>query len=337
MLDTHNECVQQDDTDTCTASSMGLVENGIRQYLLIYSVHMLRPSQASELKTYHKVEDKLNAEIMQSFSDSKVTQLCLHLAIKISLSRILIVICYLLIYKMTGSQYKRLLLVAFVPLLLLGVIVSELLVPYDRYLFLLCTDPGLENCRNVGDPKSALYKAIERDYEAWFDVRLPLEEDRSVITAFSMASRRVVTISEIVTAIPFGGSAQGSAQAQLMSKLVGRNATAVLGIKKGEKSIVTKDEIMLFCNSFYFQNDQRTYGSQCYGDGWGGPITYKASSYSDEMLDGLASEMRQEISKKKWDHASYIAIMYPIFIYLFFIISLIIWLAKKSTKYVKQG
>lgn len=239
---------------------------------------------------------------------------------------------------MSTRKFRRLFIVSFVPLLILGVITAQLLFHYSggRYEYILCDSfLGIDNCRPVGDPDGNLYKHVEGEYPAWFSV-YGLDDRSAPLYNFIMASTRVVPGVQIVHASPFVGF--GPEVASFMGSFAGMRAVVKLGIEKGERSIIISDEdIILYCNDLSFKAMEGEYTSRCYGKGWAGNVTYRATGVSRDELDKLLASINKTVDSRSRDYNIYRAVMYPIYVYLFLLVSFFAWVFLKAVRFVKNG
>lgn len=127
----------------------------------------------------------------------------------------------------TIPKYRRLCLVLFLPLLLLGFLSANILMPYERILRALCVQSsGKEYCQDVGEYNGYYYKAVMKRSIAWFEVEASPFERNPTIVPDAMASIRMVPDAEIVEASgPYGPEINNT-----LRKLVGMRANVSLGI-----------------------------------------------------------------------------------------------------------
>lgn len=239
---------------------------------------------------------------------------------------------------MSTRKFRRLFIVSFVPLLILGVITAQLLFHYSggKYEYILCKSfMGIDYCHQVGgDPDGNLYKHVKGESPAWFS--LPDLYDKSPpLVNFIEASTRVVPDVQIVHASPFVSF--GPEVASFMGSLAGRRAMVKLGFQKGERSIISGEDIILYCNTLRFKAMEGEYSSHCYGKGWGGNVTYRATGVSRDELDKLLAAINKAVDSRSWDYNIYRAVMYPIYVYLFLLVSFFAWVFLKAVRFVKNG
>lgn len=229
-------------------------------------------------------------------------------------------------------------MVSFIPLFIFGVITAKILFHYsgEKYSFILCAPfLGMENCRPLGDPNGNLYRNVKDEHPAWFDVTVGNYDNNASLHNFIMASTRFVPNAQIMSASPFVG--YGPEVESFMGTLAGRRVMVKLGIQQGEQSIISGENIILYCNNLLFKAQEGEYTSQCYGDGWGGPVNYRTTGASRDDLDKLLASINKEVDSGRLDYDIYRIVMYPIFIYLFLLISFFAWISVKAVRFVKNG
>lgn len=239
---------------------------------------------------------------------------------------------------MSKRQFTRLFIVLFIPLLLLGFILGKAVFHNTGgwYAYILCIpSSSFENCRQVGDPDGNLYQLTKDYYPSWFDITEASYDSDAPLSNFIMGSTRIVRDATVIGARPFAG--YGPETESFMSALVGSRVAVKLGMEKGERSIISNDGVLLFCNSLQFNNEADVFSSQCFGDGWGGVFDYSVSGPSLQELHRLSAAIEKEVDSRKTEYNLFRAVFYPIFIYLFLIVSLLTWLGVKAAKFVKNG
>jgi hypothetical protein len=136
----------------------------------------------------------------------------------------------------TISKYRRLCLVLFLPLLLLGFLASVFM-PYPRYLTVFCGGGGCYNAAqtngdNGPDSKRWLADVSEKEHHGWFDIFW--KDDNSYIHPFVYASRRVLRV-EIQQAV--ATAFLDPDERNFAKTLDGRRATIWLGLDDETKPV----------------------------------------------------------------------------------------------------
>jgi hypothetical protein len=236
----------------------------------------------------------------------------------------------------TAPKYKRLCLVLLLPLLGLGILTAHVFLPFDRFVVVMCLSSfsGRANCRDVGPFDGNFHQAVKGQAKSWFDVDYVGKDLNDAISYLASAEGRWVRGAEIVEAEPFLG--YGRDVADFMHRLVGKRATVRLGTD-GSTSVLAGNNALLVCNSLYYLPGTDLYRSQCFGEGWGGSITYRVAGPDKDMLDGLDAAVRKEVERRKTDYVLYRIIMYPLFICAFLVLSALAWVTMRAVRYVRQG
>lgn len=238
--------------------------------------------------------------------------------------------------RMTWKKYLRLVLVSILPLMLAGYFAAKLIWPYEPSAHITCAPfllTGQENCRNVGD--GSLYDSVKSEHPAWFDVHVGDYDEDAYLHDFVEASARIIPTVEIVSATPFFGYSPDVKS--FMGSLAGRNAVMNLGIQDEERSLITDEVALLYCKNLQIGDGNEEYTSDCYGNGWSGPVTYRVNGAGKEELDSLITSIEEEIADRRNDYNLFRIVTYPIFVYTFFFVSFLIWLVARAVRYVANG
>lgn len=236
---------------------------------------------------------------------------------------------------MTKSKFWRLFLVLLVPLILAGVVSTRVGDTQGAIGFLVCDHISTSGsiCRNLGRYDSDLYQRTKKQSHAWFEVNMrPFPE--GWFSVYATAPTTVVHVAEIVNVSP---SPRFSQEANaVIRKMVGQPAIMQLGIKD-EKSSISKDVVVLACNSIDYSQDQDMFSSGCYGDGWYTTVEYRLAPAHHQAFMGLKDEIRKEGEELRKGYIIRQASGYLVFVFLFLLISLIAWLVVKAIAFVKRG
>ena len=237
---------------------------------------------------------------------------------------------------MNIKKYKRLCVVVFAPLLIIGVLGSLLFWPYPKSATSYCETRNEEYCRNGGELGSNISEIIKSQQPSWFSITILTENILDPLYVF-FGSFRIVHSAEVIKTVTYVGHSQ--AATDFMNGLVGRTVSIFLGPPKGGKSVVTEQNALLYCNDLTFESVPGTYTSRCWGEGWGGPITFNVEDASQDrnMLDQLKVAIDLEVKGMRNDHIMYMLVVYPIFFYGFLLLSLLYWLGILAARYVRKG
>lgn len=246
---------------------------------------------------------------------------------------------------MTFGKYKRLLLVVSLPLLLVGYILSEFVMPYPKSAYLVCQSLGtMENCRNVGAPGENLHDRTKQQSKAWFQIDGGPISDTHVFYIVEGDARTLgrVTVDEVV---PYSTEVLTNPQAPAqMEKLKGREAMMRMGIEKEQRSVDLGSEIFLFCHTLTLDMDSRPYfnnpgpyTAQCVADGWGGYVSVKPSPEAEQHLKLLRDGVAEEVGKIERDFMIHRVVLTIAPLVLFLILSAVFWTTRRATAFVRAG
>ena len=94
---------------------------------------------------------------------------------------------------------------------------------------------------------------------------------------------------------------------------------------------------VLYCGQLSFEKEVGEFTADCFGDGWNAFVTFRVYGEDQRGLDRLSGSINEEIKLRRTDRIFYSLFTYPLFIYLFLFISLIVWLFMKAVRFVKAG
>jgi len=221
--------------------------------------------------------------------------------------------------------------------MLIGYLVFGFFVRYETYDNILCENNlGGEFCRNAGDSDNTFYNHVKSRHKAWFDIGLapyPGSNQKNASIYFALQGASLyLDGGQIVDVMPYGGL--GASAERLMKSLIGKPANAQFGVEDNNKSIVTTDGVIFYCNGLYFRETPDLYQASCGGDGWNGLFDLSFSNSSKLQLDKMKSSIMDRMAEKNADYFAYRLITYPIFFYIFLILSALFWAVKKAIVFV---
>lgn len=233
----------------------------------------------------------------------------------------------------TPRRFRRLCLVLFIPLTLIGIVYMTITNPDQKYRYLLCDQDW---CRYVGSSPGRLYKSAKADHEYWFDVTLD-ETINTFLTTNFVESKGIYLKDAIVGDASTSVSLETDPKAseRIVAALKGRKVDIALGVT--EKFPLFDDKPLLSCNHLSGSVFKDTLVAGCYGQDWSGSIQFEPSPEDATRLKKITKIMSDEVAEQDRDQLAYILIGYPIFFWLFLIISLITWIGFKATAYVRRG
>ena len=239
---------------------------------------------------------------------------------------------------MTFRKYLRLCAVSFAPLLLIGFVLFRFFIPYQgQSNVVTCEEWSVdyENCRNVGDRESSFLKYVESQHPIWVDVKVSDWNPNLENYILVMATGRSFKQSRIVSAEPYRPASPEVRN--YMQALVGKTATVVLGFDDNDKSVVAERSALLNCHSLEIKGPTGFFSAACFGQSWGGTLTFEVFGRERDRLETLKSAIQEEVSEIKSQYFMYRVVTYPLFVYLFLIASALIWLVNKAVRFVQRG
>lgn len=235
------------------------------------------------------------------------------------------------------SQFRRLLLVLLFPLLLLGILLMESVLPEP--------EPERHLCERSGNGEQMCF--------AWWPQHWTRLSDAGLVTADvdinalriqestfdTFAVSRVNSPIQVVSVTM--DSDQGPGAEAPLQQLAGQSASVRLGTKKEERGGPAGGFYYLACDNLTFLPQLGEYTSRCRGDTWSGTVKYRALGEVRAELDGLLAAIKTAIQKSVRKRnvllAYKVVLGYPILIYAFLLMSLIYWVVMKAARFVKNG
>nr|CAD6612931.1 hypothetical protein RKHAN_02532 [Rhizobium sp. Khangiran2] len=244
----------------------------------------------------------------------------------------------------TFGNYKRLLLVVILPLLLAGYLVSLAAMPTQTMSYRLCQGLGdFENCRNLGEPGDALYDGTKQQSKIWFQVMNRDMDGAQDVYQVEANARTVgrVTVDAVAAYTLPKPTPLGEAQMQSMK---GRPALLRMGIEDGQRSAVTDSEIYLFCHTLRLDMEPSEwvphpgpYTAECVADEWSGRISFTPSPDAEKQLVLLRDAVNAEVNDRERQLLTERVVLTLAPLVLFLVLSGIVWLTRRATAFVKAG
>lgn len=233
---------------------------------------------------------------------------------------------------MTFAQYKRLLLVVAIPLILLGVLTTEVFLPLPRVAHVGCTKMGQEQCVNWGEYDSEFYKFKKSQQAGW--VNVSNKDEKGSVNVLALAGIRTIMpkIIEVNSLIINDSEVNKS-----MEKVIGFDVPVQLGFIEGSSKIDTTSKDRFYCSTLVLENNSDSYVSACEVGAWRGSIRFVPNDNDRVMLIELQSALHE--NQRQWDNVLLQArlIGYSIFLIGFLLISMMIWLGVRAYKFVRNG
>lgn len=235
---------------------------------------------------------------------------------------------------MTKAQYRRLCLVLIGPLLIAGFICSNIFYPYEKSRTVHChLSSGGETCEEIGPVDSPYHKRFEGRAESWFG--LLADGIEGPIRAHILASERLVNIDRVVMVMPTAFTPAGVVAN--VERVIGGKGTIFFTSKPGASTFKPGD-LYLYCSGLIMSSDTPgTYGASCFQKDLALQLYFKPSAEAAVMLSEFESQYTAVAKGIEDNYRGYQIAAYPLFIYLFIILSLVVYGTRKAVNYVRLG
>lgn len=238
---------------------------------------------------------------------------------------------------MTGAQYRRLLIVLTVPLLIAGAVFTRAVIRPDNYATILCDNSTIfgENCRTTDGLGEKWDEQLRSEHPAWFDIHTRSYENNSFPYAIVSGSQRYVSGIRIVSVSPYAGTDEspGSPLAQLRN-MTGQEISIVFGNKERDARPLNP----LGCNELNFDDNGETYTAGLCGIPNGvAQVKFTVEGEGSKNLSELRTKIDEEISKQKQSIIIDYAVGIPLFLFVFLLGSLLVWAVRRSISYIRAG
>lgn len=233
---------------------------------------------------------------------------------------------------MNYRQYRRLLFVLTIPLLIAGAIFARIEGRDLDFATILCVG---DNCRATDGIGMQWDTALRKEHEAWFDVYTRTYADNSFPKTMISASSQLVPDAQIIDVEPYAGTDErpGSPLDQLRS-LRGKNIALIFGVKGTNISTLS----MLACNQLDLMDAPTSYTAGLCGIPNGiVKVKFRAGPETGKQLSALKIAIENETVRMKNSLILNYLFGVPFFLVIFLVLSLLVWIIRKSINYVKAG
>ena len=240
---------------------------------------------------------------------------------------------------LTWRQYGRLCLVLYVPLLLAGFIFFSIRFQDARIYHILCE---YSNCRRAGSVDGFLYKYIKNNGSPWFEIHSKKFGETTDSWANTLFPALIVEASGLLLNVEIMDTRISSTillpRSDLDKVRIGLNGKKTyIWINETKEFKVYDDNnnnVSMRCRDLTFSDKIDTYYSWCYGDSWAGEVFFKSD---DIIMNAIRESLIKQKNSIQYDYLFAQLVMYPIFIWLFIIISGLAWVTKQAVSFVKAG
>jgi len=235
---------------------------------------------------------------------------------------------------MSWNKYKRLCLILFLPLLLIGFLITVKMLDSQRYAYILCPHVGESACQYAGSSDGGFYNYLKKSKDVWFSV-LSGDKSDAPVTVFIEAAK--LTLPEVIIKNAFNVTGDKDSIDAITSRLPGLKSMVSLGVEEHQVSTFSRVGNVLVCSTLKTEDEADIFTSLCYGRNWSGFITYQATGIGLSFLNSILNSAKEKEEKVNYDYKLALIIATPMFIYLFLILSIIWWIVLKAVKFVKNA
>lgn len=227
---------------------------------------------------------------------------------------------------MTKARFKRLFIVLLGPLLVLGAAVAYFYVYHiDKYATYIYCDPiaGVEDCITLREPD---YEATLEPRGTDFDVVERYDDEHTIIQAF----RRSVQAAEIIDI----GSAYRSSRGgwykpkNELDPIVSMNLTPDPQDRSSDRIECMQLDITKISKGVFIANRCTSPMGMLSG------VEFRVKDQDKQVLNNLVNAVRQETSAEDARKVGRFVLITPIFVFLFLVLSGLIWLFRRAKAYV---
>ena len=236
---------------------------------------------------------------------------------------------------MTKSQYKRLLKILALPLLIAGAIFSAIIGQDASYVTIICR--SADDCITT-DGLGERFDTIVREQEGdLFEINLTEYEDNEFPYAIISGSPVVIPNAQILDVSTYAGTSEapGSPFDELKSA-TGERITLVMGINSGENDLRLLNP--LSCNGLSLIHTPSYYEAELCGvpDGVV-KVRFLTDEKSADALQVMKSNIEEEISDARTSLILHYVFGIPSFLIGFLLLSGLVWMIGRAAAYVRHG
>ncbi|WP_146142126.1 hypothetical protein [Aeromonas veronii] len=236
---------------------------------------------------------------------------------------------------MTAAQYRRLLIVITLPLLIAGGIFTRAVIRPHNYIAILCGNPEYlsEKCRTTDGLGKPWHEEIKSQHPIWFNINTSPYESNSFPYAFVSGSPRSIPGVHIVSVTPYLGTDGGpSSPIEQLRKMAGKK----ISIQFGYENMTELNP--LGCNELTFNSIGNTYtAGLCSIPNGTAQVKFTVGAEGSRILSELKANIDDEISRQRNRIIIDYAIGTPMFLIIFLMGSLLVWTVKRANSYIRNG
>jgi len=237
----------------------------------------------------------------------------------------------------TVAQYKRLLLVLTVPLLLVGAIFTKVAIRPDHYASIICQNDVIfgENCRITDGLGEKWDNQLRTQSPAWFDVEFTSYEKNIFPHTFVSGSQRYVSNIIIRSVDTYLGTYDGpNSYVEELRGMVGQEISIIFGNNPDDERLLNP----LGCNELKISERGDNHSADLCGvPGGVVRVHFTAVGESKYVIDNLKEKIVTQVSMERYS-IILVWIFGTIFpVLLFLLASIVVFIVKRACIFIKSG
>ncbi|XLU00566.1 hypothetical protein Aerorivi_02406 [Aeromonas rivipollensis] len=237
---------------------------------------------------------------------------------------------------MTWEQYRRLLIILTIPLLIAGAIFTRVTIDPEKYVTFLCYNTMVgERCSQTDGLGGPWDKSLRNKEVAWFNVNTRSYKNNSFPRTYVSSNRRFLQGARIVSVKPYVGTdaSSGSPLDQLRAK-TGQEISIIFGSNDEDARLLNP----LGCNELWLDGEDNNYiAGLCGIPGGVAQVEFTVGPEGSQMLSELKNEIDNQISIVRNEIIFSYVVGIPMFLLMFLLGSLLVWMIRKAIRYIRAG
>lgn len=229
---------------------------------------------------------------------------------------------------MSATQFKRLTLVLAFPLFLCGVVFYHSVLPSSGFTLMICSPDG--SCREMRDRERESLESHRKYYlDIWFfELKAPVDFYMEPISA----EGRIVSTTPL-----FDLDTDFEFEDRMAQRLLGQDATFLLGGNGDALSSIHGQDINLRCNNMSFEQGAEVISARCSGDGWQKIVHFTPVSNQTTFFTELYASIKAATLAKQATELAIQAATYFSFLLIYGLLSAVIAATIFGYRYVRRG
>ena len=229
---------------------------------------------------------------------------------------------------MNAAQFKRLTVVLAFPLFLCGVAFYHTVQPFSGFTIMICPPDG--SCREMSYTERERLESDRKHYlDIWF---FELKE------RVSFYMEPIDTKGRIIFTTPLRGyNTNYEFEDRMAQRLLGQDATFLLGGNRDALSSIHGQDIYLRCNNMSFEQGTEVISARCSGDGWQKIVHFTPVSDQTIFFSNLYANIKATTRAKQANEMAIQVATYFSVLLVYGLLSAVTAAAIFGYRYVRHG